>query len=378
MMLALRVAAQGQGTTSPNPMVGAVVVSNNRIVATGYHARAGTPHAEVLALKKAGRLTRHATLYVTLEPCCHTDKRTPPCVPTVLQSGVSRVVVAMRDPNPKVTGRGIRMLRSNGLQVTVGCLEQDARRLNTAYLHWIQTGRPFVTLKAAMTLDGQIATARGESQWISGHEARAQGHRLRSHVDAILVGIKTVLRDDPQLTARRGTSGHLYAHQPWRVILDSRLSIPLHAKVLRPLPGKRNGVHAAANPLRTLLITTTAASATRIKKLRSLGVVPLVVPARQNRVSLRACLNYLGKQGLHHVLIEGGGEVNGSALHDNLVNRVALFIAPTLLGGQQSKGLLGGPSPARLGDGFYLKDLTVQHVGQDLLVEGTPIRGSHQ
>lgn len=358
MTLALRLAAKGQGRTSPNPMVGAVVVAGNRIVGQGYHRRAGGPHAEIIALQVAGPRAKQATLYVTLEPCCHTEKRTPPCVPVLIAAGLKRVVVAMPDPNPHVGGRGIRALRKAGIEVAVGCRRDEAERLNEAYRHWVRTGLPFVTLKAAMTLDGKIATAGGESQWITGEPARRYTHQLRSRMDAILVGAGTVRRDDPRLTVRleRGAVAAKSAHQPLRVILDSRLRIPLEAKVLG---------------IGTTVATTDRAPAGKIRQAQAKGAQILVLPARNGRVSLHACLAELGKQGITSVLIEGGSEVNASAVRAGLVNRVALFIAPTLLGGQDAKGLIGGLAPKRLAQALPLDDIRIQPLGRDLLLEGT-------
>ncbi|MBI3603642.1 MAG: bifunctional diaminohydroxyphosphoribosylaminopyrimidine deaminase/5-amino-6-(5-phosphoribosylamino)uracil reductase RibD, partial [Nitrospirae bacterium] len=218
MALALRLAAKGRGMTSPNPMVGAVVVKRGKVVGAAYHRRAGEPHAEILALKQAGSRSLGATLYVTLEPCCHDNKRTPPCVPVLISSGLSRVVVAMQDPNPNVSGRGIGLLRKAGIEVVTDCLRDKAEQLNEIYCHWRRTGLPFVTLKAAMTLDGKIATAGGESQWITGEDARQHAHRLRSRMDAILVGANTVLHDDPRLTVRLAgrTSRRTQQRQPLR------------------------------------------------------------------------------------------------------------------------------------------------------------------
>ncbi|TAJ07192.1 MAG: bifunctional diaminohydroxyphosphoribosylaminopyrimidine deaminase/5-amino-6-(5-phosphoribosylamino)uracil reductase RibD [Nitrospirae bacterium] len=358
MALALRLAAKGQGRTSPNPMVGAVVVASNRIVGQGYHRRAGGPHAEVIALQAAGPRTQGATLYVTLEPCCHTEKRTPPCVPVLIAAGLKRVVVAMPDPNPHVGGRGIRALRKASLEVAVGCQRDEAERLNEAYRHWVRTGLPFVTLKAAMTMDGKIATAGGESQWITGEPARRYTHQLRSRMDAILVGAGTVQRDDPRLTVRlgRGAVAPKPTHQPLRVILDSRLRIPLISRVLGP---------------GTVIATTAQAPAGKIRQAQAKGAQILVLPARNGRVSLRACLAELGKQGITSVLIEGGSEINASAIRAGLVNRVALFIAPTLLGGQDAKGLIGGLAPKRLAQAMPLDDIRIQPLGRDFLLEGT-------
>ena len=358
MALALRLAAKGQGRTSPNPMVGAVVVAGNRIVGHGYHRRAGGPHAEIIALQAAGPRAKQATLYVTLEPCCHTKKRTPPCVPILIAAGLKRVVVAMPDPNPHVGGRGIRALRKTGLEVAVGCRRDEAEQLNQAYRHWVRTGLPLVTLKAAMTMDGKIATAGGESQWITGKPARRYAHQLRSRMDAILVGVETVQRDNPRLTVRlgRGAVAANPAHQPLRVILDSRLRIPLNAKVLGT---------------GTVIATTAQSPAGKIRQAQAKGANILVLPARNGRVSLRACLAELGKQGVTSVLIEGGSEINASAVRAGLVNRVALFIAPTLLGGQDAKGLIGGLAPKRLAQALPLDDIRIQPLGRDFLLEGT-------
>ena len=359
MTRALRLAAKGRGRTSPNPMVGAVIASKGRIVGEGYHHRAGEPHAEVLALRKAGARARGGTLYVSLEPCCHTRKRTPPCAPLLIASGLRRVVVAMLDPNSQVKGRGVSRLRRAGIDVTVGCCREAAERLNEAYIHWVTTGRPFLTLKAAMTLDGKIATAHGESRWITGEEARLQVHRLRSQVDAVMVGIGTVLSDDPQLTARLpgGT-----VRQPARILLDSRLRIPLHAKVL-----------AASGNSEVLIATTTHAPKSRIKELERLGVTVLILPAEQGRVSLTACLVELGKRGVTSILLEGGSEMNASAFSAGVVNRLQLYVAPSMLGGHDAKGLIGGTSPKSLTEAIPLKDVVVKRIGHDFLIEAMTV-----
>ncbi|HKN85911.1 MAG TPA: bifunctional diaminohydroxyphosphoribosylaminopyrimidine deaminase/5-amino-6-(5-phosphoribosylamino)uracil reductase RibD [Nitrospiraceae bacterium] len=356
MQRALRLAARGRGRTSPNPMVGAVIVSKGRIIGQGYHHQAGEPHAEILALQAAGKQARGGTLYVTLEPCCHLRKRTPPCVPILIQSGLDRVIVAMLDPNSQVKGRGVARLRRAGIEVTVGRLREEAEELNEAYIHWIKTGRPFVILKAAMTLDGKIATAGGESRWITGEEARRQVHRLRSQVDAVMVGIGTVLHDDPQLTAR--LPGRV-ARQPVRVVLDSRLRIPFTAEVL----SKKGGGEI-------LIATTAHASKRRIEQLQHLGATVLILPTEQGRVSLRACVIELGKRGMTSVLLEGGSEMNASAFSAGLVNRLRLYMAAAVLGGQDAKGIVGGASPASLTEAWRLKDLHVTQVGEDLLLDG--------
>ncbi|ULA65287.1 MAG: hypothetical protein LZF86_190590 [Nitrospira sp.] len=360
MTLALRLAAKGRGKTSPNPMVGAVVVSKGRIVGQAYHRAAGRPHAEVLALRQAGALARGATLYVTLEPCSHLKKRTPPCVPAVIQSGIRRVVAAMRDPNPAVSGKGLAQLRRAGLSVTVGVAQNEAESLNRAYSHWMVTKRPYVTLKAGMTLDGQIATARGESKWITGVQSRQEVHRLRRAMDAVIVGIGTVQKDNPSLTARRppGLTA-LAPTQPTRVVVDSRLRIARRANILMQ-----------QSQAKTIVATTKAAPAARRLALERRGIEVLSLPSRGGHVSLKHLLTALGQRGMLSVMVEGGGELNAAFLKANLVNHVRLYVAPTLLGGMQSKGVIGGVSPRRLADAWKLKQVRTRVLGTDVVVEG--------
>lgn len=355
MAQALALAARGLGTTSPNPPVGAVVARRGRVEGAGYHRRAGGPHAEVVALRQAGRRARGATLYVTLEPCCHLDKRTPPCVPLIIDSGVRRVVVATRDPNPKVQGRGVAALRRAGLRVDVGIGRAEADCLIEPYRTRITTGRPFVTLKVAATLDGKIATARGESRWITSPASRKVVHHLRAQSDAVLVGIGTVLADNPSLTAR---TGHATAPTPCRIVLDPSLKIPLRAVVLTD--GKAP----------TLVVATSAAPAAKRKVLERMGVEVLTLPARSGRVSWGRLLREMGRRGISSLLIEGGSEVNASALRSGAVDRVLFFLAPTLLGGQDAKGVIGGQSPSRLSEALQVKRVAVMRIGPDILVEG--------
>ena len=363
MSLALGLASRGRGRTSPNPMVGAVVVSGGRIVGRAYHRKAGQPHAEVLALHQAGPQARGATLYLTLEPCCHTTKRTPPCVPLLIAAQLRRVVVAMPDPNPQVRGRGIRAIRRAGISVSVGCLKEKAAALNRIYCHWMTMGRPWVILKAGMTLDGKIATARGESKWITGLIARREGHRLRGAVDAILVGAGTVRADDPRLTVRLqrrgGKAGAIRSLQPLRVIADSRLTIPSTASVLSP-----------RTPGRTLIATTTNAPQRRVQELRNAGVEVLRLPAQRGLVPVARLLGELGRRGISSLLLEGGGTLNASIWKGGLVNEVRFFVAPRLLGGQDAKSVIGGTSPIRLADAVMLEDLLVRKVGADFLLQG--------
>ncbi|HKY72531.1 MAG TPA: bifunctional diaminohydroxyphosphoribosylaminopyrimidine deaminase/5-amino-6-(5-phosphoribosylamino)uracil reductase RibD [Nitrospira sp.] len=360
MMSALRLAAKGRGTTSPNPMVGAIVVNRGRIVGQGYHVRPGLPHAEALALTRAGVRAQGATLYVTLEPCCHLKKRTAPCVPAIVRSGVRRVVIAQRDPNPVVNGRGAAALRRAGKSVTVGVARREAEALNRVYSHWVKTKRPYVILKAGMTLDGQIATSSGEAKWITNQPSRREAHRLRSEVDAVLVGVGTVLSDDPSLTARVGAQlKRLAEKQPLRVVVDSRLRTPLTAKVLRTLDGAG-----------TLIATTDLAPTARRIALQRRGVEVITLPRLQGRVSLPALLRELGKRGIASLLVEGGAEINAAMLRGRLVHQVRLYVAPVFLGGIDAKGMIGGRSPLRLAAALKLKDVRTRSLGGDLVVEG--------
>lgn len=361
MKRALSLAARGKGKTNPNPMVGAVVVNQGQIVAEAYHRQAGHPHAEILALHRAGSRARGGVLYVTLEPCCHSHKRTPPCVPLLIQSDLSRVCVAMPDPNPQVAGRGIRALKRAGIDVSVGMLETEARQLNEVYIHWMTTGRPFLILKGAMTLDGKIATHSGQSKWITGEKARQDVRRVRSQVDAVMVGIGTVLADNPELSARgsKNASKRRAGRQPVRVVLDSQLRIPIKANVLK-------WIHEQP----TIVCTSIEASLKKIHTLNDRGIQVWVLPQKSGRVSLKAALTKLGKAGMSTVLLEGGSSLNASALHEGLVNQVQLYIAPHILGGQDAKSLIGGNSPKTLEQAWRLVNPKLKKIGQDWLVTG--------
>ncbi len=353
MRMALRLAEKARGRTSPNPMVGAVVMKNGRIISRGWHKKAGEPHAEAIALKKAGAAARGAALYVTLEPCSHNNKRTPPCCPLVVNSGAKRVVVAMIDPNPQVSGNGIKGLRSAGIEVTTGVLKDEAKKLNEAFVKHVSTEMPFVTLKVAQTLDGKIATSSGESKWITGEAARKEGHKLRDINDAILVGINTVLNDDPSLTTR--ISG---GRDPIRVIVDSKLRIPLTSKVLTQKSSAKT------------IIATISASKAKIEKLRAKGAEIIRTRNSNGRVDLRDLMKKLGKMDIMSVLIEGGSEINASALKAGIVDKVIMFLAPMLMTGKDSVCSIGGTAPLKLGQARRLKDVTIKFVGKDLMVEG--------
>ena len=354
MRMALRLAAKAKGRTSPNPMVGAVVVKDGKVISRGHHQKAGMPHAEAIALMRAGSAARGATLYVTLEPCFHMNKRTPPCTPLVVQSGVRRVVVAMIDPNPRVSGEGINTLRKRGIKVVTGVLKDEAMKLNEAFIKHISSGIPFVTLKIAQTLDGKIATVTGESKWITGEKARKEGHRLRDQNDAILVGINTVLRDDPSLTAR--VPG---GRDPIRVIVDSTLRTPLGSRVI-----------VQRSRAKTIIATLGQAPAKKIKQLEGLGVDVIVVKSSKGRVDLKDLVRKLGKMDIMSILIEGGAEINASALQAGIVDKVVLFVAPLLMTGKDSLCSIGGMSPTKLSRAIRLGSVTSRVIGQDLMIEG--------
>jgi diaminohydroxyphosphoribosylaminopyrimidine deaminase/5-amino-6-(5-phosphoribosylamino)uracil reductase len=353
MRRALTLARRGLGYTSPNPAVGAVVVKGGRIVGEGYHRRAGTPHAEIHALAAAGARARGATLYVTLEPCAH-HGRTGPCCVAVAAAEVRRVVVASADPNPQVAGQGITYLRRRRIAVETGVEQDAADELNEDFFVSITAGRPFVTWKGAMSLDGRIATRSGASQWITGEAARLAGHRLRRRADAILVGRATVAADDPTLTDRApGRPRH-----PLRVVVDSRLRLPLDRKVYQDQPA-----------LPTVVYATAAAPANRRRRLARAGV-EVVTAGDGGRVDPALLVADLARREVMHLLIEGGGEVAASFLEAGLVDRVTLFVAPLLIGGRQAAPVLGGLGIADLIHAPRLADLHTRRVGDDLMVTG--------
>ena len=337
MRRALELAALGRGETSPNPMVGCVIVRGRRVVGEGFHARVGEAHAEVGALAQAGPRARGATAYVTLEPCSH-HGRTPPCAPRLVEAGLARVVVATRDPDPRVSGRGLRLLRQAGALVEVGLLEGEARLLNERFLVSRRAQRPFVLLKAALTLDGRIATASGHSRWITSAAQRRQARALRRLHDAVLVGIGTVLADDPLLLPRPRLV------RPFtRVVLDSRLRLPPGSRLAR---STRQG---------TVVVLCRQAPPARRRALERLGVRVLCQPGgAARRVSLDWALGALWREGLTSLMVEGGGEVLGSFLAERRLDQVALFRAPLLLGGRASRPAFGGPDPARVDEALRL------------------------
>ncbi len=356
MATALRLARKGLGFVSPNPLVGAVVVKGGKIVGRGYHARFGGPHAEVVALSDAGEAASGATLYVTLEPCAHYGK-TPPCVDAIIEAGVARVVVGMRDPNPLVNGKGIETLSKRCIAVTVGVREEDCRRLNEAYAKYITTGMPFVTLKIAQSLDGKIATATGHSKWISCERARALVRRLRAQYDAVLVGAGTVCTDDPALTPL-DRSGPI----PKRIVVDDQLVIPLDARILTD-----------EYAIRTVVVTTTRASSEKIRRIEERGARVLVLePANGERLAFNTLWRSLGEMQIASVLVEGGQQIFTEALLSGQVDRMLVFVAPKLLGrGLDALGELG---ISNVNAAIEIADMAVKKVGNTFLFTGRPVR----
>ena len=354
MVLALA-EARRTGAVSPNPAVGCVIVADGTLVGRGHTQPPGAAHAEVTALHDAGERARGATAYVTLEPCSHWG-RTPPCTDALIASRVAAVHCALLDPDPRVQGSGIARLREAGIAVTVGDGEEPARRALAAYLTHRLTGRPQVTAKFAVSLDGKLATRTGDAIWITGPEARAWTRRQRADLDAILVGVGTVLADDPQLTAR-AEDGALAVRQPLRVVLDSAGRTPAEAMVLAP-------------PARTLIATTERAPADWRAAVASRGAEPLLLPQEHGRVSLAALLDELGRRQVLTLLVEGGAAVHGAFFDAGLVDRVQAVIAPLVIGGVDAPGAVGGRGPARLAEAWRLIEPQVTHLGTDVAVSG--------
>jgi diaminohydroxyphosphoribosylaminopyrimidine deaminase/5-amino-6-(5-phosphoribosylamino)uracil reductase len=353
MRIALEEAAKGLGRTSPNPVVGAVLVKGGRIIARGYHKKAGTAHAEVVALEAAGAKAKGADLYTTLEPCDHYG-RTPPCSLAILEAGVRRVISASADPNPKVSGKGVARLRRAGVQVLTGVLADEADTLNRPFFKVMRTGLPWVTLKAAVTLDGKLATATGDSRWVTGEQARAWVHRLRDAVDVILVGANTVRKDDPKLTTRLPGGG---GKDPLRIVVDSHLRLS---------PGYT--VFTQRSPARTVVATLEDPEGRKARRFLAQGVEVWQVRQKNGRVDLKALLRRIAKAGLNHVLVEGGAELYGSFLREHLADALALFLAPKLIGapGLSWAGDLGVKEMAQA---VAVRDLTFERHGEDVLLQ---------
>ena len=359
MKMALDLAKKGEGFTSPNPMVGAVIVKDGKVVGKGYHQAAGKAHAEVNAIDDAGPLAKDATLYVTLEPCNHIG-RTPPCTEKLIAAGIRRVVAAMTDPNPKVIGGGLSYLESRGISITSGVCETQAKRLNEAFIKYVRTKRPFTIVKCAATLDGHIATKTGDSRWVSGEESRRFVHRLRHAVDAIMVGINTVEKDDPSLTARIAVPSKSFKPKdPTRIVLDTCLRIPENAKLLR--------LHSHSD---TMLVTGPSVSEDKKGRLEKCGVRIIESPVRNGLIDLDRLMDRLGSLEIISLLIEGGGRVIASALSAGIVDKIYFFYAPKILGGDDGIPICKGPGAVAMNQCIPVKDIRVQRFGNDVMIEG--------
>jgi len=355
MKTALALAEKGIGFTSPNPMAGAVVVKDGKIVGRGFHEAVGRPHAEVNAIADAGDAARDATLYVTLEPCNHTG-RTPPCTERILDAGIKRVTAAMADPNPDVAGGGFEYLRQSGIDVSVGLCRAEAEKLNESFIKYVRTRQPFVILKCASTLDGQIATRTGDAEWVSGPESRQHVHCIRHAVDAIMVGVGTVHADNPSLTTRlENTKGR----DPIRIILDTNLSIPEDAKVLR-----------LRSESDTILVYGKTGAEDKKARIEKMGVRVLNSPLKDGKIDLIPLVDRLGAMGITSLLIEGGGRVIASAVTSGIVDKILFFFAPKLSGGNDGVAICAGKGAATMDGCIPIEEMAVRRFGQDLLVEG--------
>jgi diaminohydroxyphosphoribosylaminopyrimidine deaminase/5-amino-6-(5-phosphoribosylamino)uracil reductase len=355
MKMALALAEKGRGLTSPNPMVGAVVVQDGRVVGKGWHQRAGEAHAEVNAIDNAGSLSKGATIYVTLEPCNHTG-RTPPCTKKIIESGIKRTVFAMKDPNPDVAGGGMDVLQKAGIEVTRGVCEKQAEKLNEVFLKYIRTRQPFVILKIASTLDGRIATRTGDSKWVTGEAARFVVHKIRHETDAIMVGIGTVKADNPSLTARLpGITGS----DPRRIVLDTRLSISLDARLIK--------IQSDSD---TIVVCGKSAPEGKKHALKGKGVKIIEAGEKDGVIDLAAMMPLLGEMGITSLLIEGGSRVIQSALNARIVDKVLLFYAPKILGGDDGFPICRGPGPDKMNQAFPVRNMVVKRFENDILIEG--------
>ncbi len=354
MQRAIDLARQGEGRTAPNPPVGAVIVNAGVVVGEGFHPQAGEPHAEIFALRQAGTKARGAEIYVTLEPCSHHGK-TPPCADALIAAGIKSVYVGTTDPNPLVAGRGIEKLEQAGIEVQIGILGPECKRLIAPFSHHILTGNPFAIYKAALTLDGNTATSTGDSQWVSGEESRLVVHQLRNRVEAIMVGINTVLSDDPLLNTRLPEGG---GRDPLRVVVDSQLRIPVDCRMLKQTSTAKT------------LVATVSTDQDKISDLQTAGAEVFIFPAIDGRVSLSALWQELGQRNVQRLLLEGGAGLAGAALSAGLIDRLMLFVSPKILGGSSPFGLFPGVGCTDMAEAIKLVDMTYTPIGEDLLIIG--------
>ncbi len=352
MELAIELAKKGEGKVNPNPMVGAVIVKDGIVIGEGYHEKYGEGHAEVNAFKSLKEDPSGATMYVTLEPCSHYGK-TPPCADKIIENNIKRVVIGMIDPNPLVAGNGVDKLKKAGIEVKVGVLEEKCKKLNEVFIKYILSKKPFIVLKTAMSLDGKIATRTGESKWISSEKSRLQVHNLRNKLSAIMVGVNTVIKDNPELTCRIENGSN-----PIRIIVDSTLRIPMNSKVLQNKDNK------------TIIATTKRANIKNMQELLKKNINVLIIDEKNGQVDLSALIKKLGELNIDSILLEGGSTLNYSALEESIVDKVMIYISPKIIGGESSKTPVGGIGIDKLNDAFKLKDITTNIVDEDILVEG--------
>jgi diaminohydroxyphosphoribosylaminopyrimidine deaminase/5-amino-6-(5-phosphoribosylamino)uracil reductase len=357
MLEALALARSQMGKTSPDPMVGALVVKGGRIISRGYHAEQSTPHAEAFAIQKAGERAKGATLYLNLEPCCHYGYN-PPCTHAIIKAGIKSVVAAMQDPNPLVNGKGFAQLRDAGIKVKVGVLEEEAMELNEAFAKYITTNLPFVILKSAMSLDGKIATVTKESKYITGLPARQYVHKLRVYVDAVMVGVNTVKIDDPELTVRDVGDEKIAKRNPKKIILDTNAEIPLYSKILKSEPEK------------TIVVVGEKAPKKKIDKIIKTGAVVLKAKTKSGLIDLERLMVELGEDRITSIMIEAGGTLAASALSSGIVDKVNFFIAPKIIGGKTAPTPVGGKGFEKLSQAINLKCAKVKMLGRDVLIEG--------
>lgn len=353
MKRALELAVKGIGMVNPNPMVGAVIVKDNKVIGAGFHEKYGHAHAERNAVKNAVEDIEGATVYVTLEPCAHYGK-TPPCVDLLIEKKVRKVVIGMLDPNPLVAGKSIKKLKENNIEVKVGVKEKECRKLNEVFIKYITTKKPFVIMKAGISIDGKIATSSGESKWITSERSRLHSHELRNRMSGIMVGINTVLSDDPSLTYR----GEHKGKDPLRIIIDSTLKVPFESKVIK------------YNNNNTIVACVENTDLIKKEKLEKMGVKIIETKSKKGKVDLQEVVEKLGKEKIDSILLEGGGTLNFSALKEGIVDKVRFYIAPKIIGGENSKNSVSGQGFYNLDDCVNLKDMSYEQMGNEIVVDG--------
>jgi len=354
IVLALELAEKGRGRVEPNPMVGAVLVKNGQIMGKGYHQAFGGAHAEIHAIHEGGTNSKGATLYVSMEPCAHYGK-TSPCVDAIIKAGITKVVAAVIDPNPITSGKGIHMLKGAGIEVVVGVMEAQARRLNAPFFKLMQQGLPYITVKWAMSVDGKIATHTGESRWITSEESREYAHKIRGQMDGILVGINTVVRDDPLLTCR--IEG---GRNPKRIVVDSNAALPLNSRLLSTINESEIIVAVSKNP-----------QLSRIQKLEQMGCRIVQTKDMNGRVDLKELFQRLGEMKLTNILVEGGSRVITSVIEDRLADRVMVFVAPVIIGGEGAKSPVLGTGINKMSEAAEITEIMVTRLSNDIVIEGT-------